>query len=84
MSRNARFRLELRFTSTVAYTYRSDRLAKFFEDALDGFAEDETVAAAATKLGLASMDEALPSMQVKLMPHQVRTDCLYSFRFGPF
>ena len=82
MSRNATLRSRL--ITTVAYTCRSNRLAKFFEDALDGFAEDETVAAAATKLGLASMDEALPSMQVKLMPHQVRTDCMYSFRVGPF
>lgn len=46
-------------------------MAKFFEDALKGFAEDESVATAATKLGLASMNEILPSMRVTLMPHQV-------------
>jgi SNF2 family DNA or RNA helicase len=46
-------------------------LAKFFEDSLNEFAEYEKVSDAATKLGLASMDEALPSMKVKLMPHQV-------------
>lgn len=50
---------------------RDDQMAKFFEEALNEFAEMTTVAEGAASLGLASVDAILPTLKVTLMPHQI-------------
>ncbi|KAJ9094678.1 hypothetical protein QFC21_005835 [Naganishia friedmannii] len=49
----------------------ADDLQSYFKDSLDDFAENVTVSDAATKLGLAHMNDLLPGMSVSLMPHQI-------------
>ncbi|KAJ9123338.1 hypothetical protein QFC22_001537 [Naganishia vaughanmartiniae] len=49
----------------------ADDLQTFFKDSLDDFSENVTVSDAATKLGLAHMNDLLPGMRVPLMPHQI-------------
>ncbi|KAJ9107372.1 hypothetical protein QFC21_000822 [Naganishia friedmannii] len=49
----------------------SDDLQTFFKDSLDNFSENVTVSEAATKLGLAHLNDLLPGMSLPLMPHQI-------------
>ena len=42
-----------------------------FDNALEDFKDNVSVAEAQTKLGLQSQDELLPGMSVRLLPHQI-------------